>query len=391
MLAIVLLPSLARLSLVADEHPYYSVGIGLADVAAAVLLAFAIPAVARRIAERRIDALGTTALAFGAIALLSFALHPSPQGAQTLFRLASAVAIAIAILDVQGARERRLLLFAVAITAVTQTLLAIAQVAVGDLLVAYEHPPVIKAGPFIRPAGSLPNGFVLAGYALVTSALLAAPAIASGAGAVRSVLVALAAAPVGLSFSRAAALGAALAAAPLAPGALRGARAQRIVLAAFLIGVGLPALVTREGWLARSDEYPALASADRRLELIVQTLPLLARDPLLGIGPGNTVAELRERKAREPGSVDLIQPPHDVPYLIALETGIPGGLVASALLVLIGLRAWRLGPERMMAFLALLPYLALDNYPWTAATGLPLLGLWAGASLATRVTDDPPA
>jgi len=30
-LAIVLLPSLARLSLVADEHPYYSVGIGLAD------------------------------------------------------------------------------------------------------------------------------------------------------------------------------------------------------------------------------------------------------------------------------------------------------------------------------------------------------------------------
>ena len=85
--------------------------------------------------------------------------------------------------------------------------------------------------------------------------------------------------------------------------------------------------------VARSDEYPALASADRRLELIVQTLPLLARDPLLGIGPGNTVAELRERKAREPGSVDLIQPPHDVPYLIALETGIPGGLVASALLV----------------------------------------------------------
>src|SRR5207247_9811523 len=136
---------------------------------------------------------------------------------------------------------RRLRLLAVATTAVTQTLLAIAQVAGGVLLAAYEHPPVIKAGPFIRPAGSLPNGFVLAGYALVTSALLAAPAIASGAGAVRSVLVALAAAPVGLSFSRAAALGAALAAAPPARGALRGAAPQGTVLGGSSFGAGLPA------------------------------------------------------------------------------------------------------------------------------------------------------
>lgn len=373
-----LLPSPVFVSFVPDPEVFYPVGLGLADLALAVLVAFSVGPIARRVAARRMDAMGWLALAFVALVAAAFVWNPSPQGAGVLFRLVAAAAIAIAVVELREPRERRLLLFAIAVTAAIQTTLAAAQIVVGDVLVAYEHPPVLRAGPFIRPAGTMQNSIVLAGYALLFSAMLAAPALA---GPRRwSALVAIAVAPVGFTFSRAALAGAALAALPLVAGALRRHRPAVGVLVALVAGVGLPALLTLAGWTGRGDVYPVEASAGRRAELIVQTLPLLAAEPVFGIGPGNTVTLLRERQASEPGSVEVAQPPHDVPYLVMLEAGVPAGLLAAALLAALGLRALRTGPVALLPFLALLPHLLLDQYPWSAELGLPLVGLWAGAS-----------
>lgn len=385
MVTVLLLPSSARLVLVPDAHDYYSVGIGLADVALAAVLVLAVVDVVR---DRRAlrSPLVRAAMVFTALVVLAFLRHPSAQGVQTLFHIGAAIALAAALRTLNTREERRLLLVAIAFTVVTQTALSALQVATGDLLVAYAHDPLIRVGGFIRSAGTFPDSFVLAGYALVLAMWLAAYAHES-AGGVWIALVGAAAAPVGYTFSRAAALGLAAASAPIVTHAVRSARSRWILVV--LLGVpALAALVTRGGWTARTDEYPVEASADRRIELITQTFTLIRRDLVFGIGPGNTVAELRAQKAAVPGSVDLIQPPHDVPYLIALEAGIPAALAALVLAAFVAARALRRGPYALGAFLSLMPYLLLDNYPWTAAVGLPLLGLWAAASLGPVVDPD---
>jgi len=377
---IVLLPSPAHVVLVDDPHSYFQVAPRLSDLPLAALLALSLPATIVALRRRALGATGTLAAALLALVAVALVAHPSWQGLQTLFRLAGATAAAVAFARLSAPRERRLVLVALALTALTQTALALAQLAVGDLLVAYEHDPLITVGPFIRPAGTLPNGFVLAGLALVAATALARPAVsARGAGLLAwSGAIALAVAPVGVVFSRAAALGAALAATALAPGALRSTGA-RVALAAFVAGAALPALAVAEGWAARSGEFPATASGDLRLALIAQTLPLVAEDPLLGVGPGRAVPALRELEARAPGSVVRFQPAHSVPFVVALEAGIPAAIASVALLAALAVSAWRRGPEALAVHLALLPYLLLDNYLWTSAPGMLLLGLWAGA------------
>lgn len=367
---IALEPSPFRLVLVQDDHLYYRVSIGLADVAAVVLIALTAAPLIRAIAARRVGTIGLLLAAFVAVTALAVLVHPSAQGIQTLFRLVTGIAIALTIAGPGAPGDRRLLLFAVALTAVTQTLLAVLELSLFG---------------FITPVGTFPHTFVLAGYALVAAAIFTTESLARG-GRGWALLASVAIVPVGLSVSRAAALAVALMAAPLVPGVFRGSRAHRIGLAALLLGAGLPALFVLDGWLERSQRYPPSASAARRVELITQTAPILAANLPLGIGPGNTAAALRERKSDVPGSVDLIQPPHDVPYLVTLETGVAGGLLAIWLLAGIGLRAWRRGSAQTMSFLALVPYLLLDDYAWTAPPGLALLGLWAATALAEHTT-----
>jgi len=120
-----------------------------------------------------------------------------------------------------------------------------------------------------------------------------------------------------------------------------------------------------------------------RLSTITQALPLIAAEPLLGVGPGRTMVALRDQAERVPGSVTELNPPHDVPIAIALEAGMPAGLVALALLVALGRRAWRRGTAAVLGYAVLLPYLILDNWPYTTGAGLIILGLWGSAA------DDP--
>lgn len=381
---VIALPSPVRVVVLSDPHPYYTVAVRLSDLGIVAVFLLSLPDLVR--ALRRPSAIGALTTALGVLLLLAFAIHPSAQGAQTLTRYFGSAALAFAILRIPVGHDRNLLFFALAATAASQSLLSGAQLIAADLLVPYAHPPIITFGPFIRTIGTFSDTFVLAGYALVIAAWLAREALAQPARRWWPVLVAIALVPVGYSFSRAAAVAAALMTVPLLRRGAGDAPGYRLLLAAMLVGTVVPAALTRDGWVGREASTSVTTSADIRANLITQTFPLLAQQPLVGIGPGNTLDALRHLDTRLPGE-GYLEPPHDVPYLIALEAGIPAGIVALALMLLIGLRTWR-EPGRMIAFVSLLTFLLLDNFPWTAPNGLPLVALWASASLA--LTSDGP-
>jgi hypothetical protein len=380
-LTIILLPSSARWILIPDPEIYYAVGIGLADIAMAALIVLTAPLAISRFRRARPQPVLWIALALAVVIVAAFALHPSAQGVQTLFHLVGAFAILCALTEVRDERGTRLLLFGLIVMTIAQTALSTAQLVRGDLLLPFEHPPIRRYGPFIRVNGTFPDSFMLAGYGLVVATLLAREAMRRAHAFPLAALIPLAIAPVGYTFSRAALVAVGLVAVTLVPGALRGLPARRVVLAALLLGFGVPALVTSAGWLAREDDSDLSNSAGQRVLLIRESLPIVLANFVTGVGPGNTMAALREREAREPGSVPLMQPPHDVPYLIALEAGVPAGALATVLLGGLGLLAL-LGRDRsLVVYVALGPYLVLDNFPFTAAAGLPLVALWSWGSL----------
>ncbi|HUG55751.1 MAG TPA: O-antigen ligase family protein [Candidatus Limnocylindrales bacterium] len=377
--AVVLMPSPAGVLLVDDPHPYFKVALLLSDLPLAVLVALSVPDAIARLRTRRFGAIGALTVALVSLVAAAFLVNPSPQGAQTLFRVIAGLSVALTLHALRLDRERRFVLVALAMTAIVQMLLAVAQLARGDALVAYEHPPLFEVGPYIRPGGTLANGFVLAGLALVASSALAGRALSSRRTLAWTAAAALAVVPVGITFSRAAALGIALGAAVLVPGALR-SRAQALVLASLVLAAGVPALLVADGWIVRGTEHSTAASADARYVLAVQTIPLIRREPLLGVGPGRTMASLRDLERDVPGSIlseQYLEPPHNLPLVIALEAGIPAGLVSVALIGLAALRALRRGAAAQLAFTGLLPFVALDHYLWTTPTGLMLLALWA--------------
>ena len=380
-LTIILLPSSARFILVPDPEIYYAVGIGLADIAMAALIAVTLPDLLARARAGRRHPLVLLAAAGAALLVIAFAVHPSASGVQTLFRVLGATALFVALLEVRDRRARNLLIFALVTMSLVQTALASAQLAAGDLLMPFEHPPIRHYGSFIRVSGTFPDSFVLAGFGLVIAAILAREVMARPRPWMLALFTAVAIAPVGFTFSRAALLGAILLLATLVPGALRGAPGRRLALAALVLGLAIPGIITREGWLAREDDSDLANSASNRILLFQQALPIVTANPLVGVGPGNALDALRRRQAQVPGSVSLLQVPHDVPFLIALDAGVPAGGIATALLAGIGLIALRRGDRAAMVFVALVPYLLLDNYPWTAAAGLPLIALWASGSV----------
>jgi hypothetical protein len=374
---VILMPSPANLVLVPDPNPFFTAAIRPSDLPLAALIGLSIPGLTGRL--RRSGSVAWLALALVGLVAIALAVHPAIQGVLILGRLVGALAIALGISDLREAKERRFLLVALALTAIAQTALSIVQLWRGDILATGPQDPLI--GPFTRPNGTLPFAYVLAGLALIGGAILAAQLLrrpTRGRWA-WSAAAAIALVPAGITFSRAAAGGLALGAAVLVPGAIHRRPGHALALAAILAGSALPALATRDGWAARNADSPAGGSAVNRLATVTQALPLIAADPIVGVGPGRTMVAIRDRAERVPGSIVELNPPHDVPIAIAVEAGVPAGVVALALLVALGLRARRRGTAALLAYSVLIPYLVIDNWPYTTGAGLVMLGLWAAA------------
>jgi len=291
-------------------------------------------------------------------------------------RFAGATALAFAVSKLS--REERLIAVGViGAVALAQLGLALAQeIQRGPLgLTSFGEiaDPLLDYGP-VAPRGTMHAQYVLAGLSLIAALLLVREGFERRSSAIWLVLAGIAIVPVGMTFSRAAAVGVALACASLALGFVRQRRLVATAILCLAVGAGLTAVVFSEGWLAKVSGGGI--SANGRDILTEEAFALIATSPLVGIGPGRSVVVLMERYPVPPAIVGY-QPAHDLPLLAAVEGGIPAGVIAVALLVALGWRARR-DVRALALFGAFLPLVLTDHYPYTFLQGVVLLGAWVG-------------
>lgn len=376
-LVLLLAPLTAGIALTDDAVLIYRVIVVPSDLP---LLALSLLTGWRLRRHRDRPAVGTGAMLFAALLALlalSFALRLSPIGAQTVFRMLGTLAVAIAVGDLVAHADRRVLWSAIALVAVAESALAVAQVfAGGPVGLPGEAPaPFELKGASLLPRGTFLHPFPLAGSALVSAALLLGRGVVAPRPAAWLVVAAVAVVPVGITYSRAALAGLVAGALALAPRAVS-RPVYRAAIVALVLGAGIPALVWSDGWIARAEEAtrpdPALGY---RALLQDQAFQLIAEHPLLGVGTGRYIAAARERFPDPPRP---LQPVHSVPLIVAADAGILAGVTCIVLLAALGLRALRSGPLATCLFVVLLPYVLVDVFPYVGWQGPVILGLWIG-------------
>lgn len=330
-------------------------------------------AIATTIAERRRPPMATSLLLALTTALtLAFLFHPSIQGVMTVLRFAAVSALALALSQLRS-DERVLPTAALAAAAAAQVVLGLAQIAAGGPLglpsFGEVADPLLDYDGVSVPRGTMHAVPVLAGLGVLAAPLIAREAFRERGGGFALGGGAVAAAIVGFTFSRAAAAGLVLACGSL----LLGARSRRRAMAAVLciaVGAAVPAVIYRAGWGHRAN----LSLSGRDL-ITEQALGLLADSPLVGVGPGRSLFALPE-KYPEPPRFGY-QPAHALPLIAAVEGGVLAGIVSVALLVALGWRARR-DMRALAIYLAFLPAVLTDHYPYTYLQGQVLLAAWIG-------------
>jgi hypothetical protein len=351
---------------------YYRLLLFPGDVALAITLV----AAAAFGATRKVrPGLATVLLAaMTAVLAVALAVHPSPQGVQTVARFAGAVGLAYAM-SLLDRDERLVTVGALAALVVVQVGLAVAQIGTGGPLGLASFgevaDPLRDYAGAIGPRGTMHAMYVLAGLGLIAAFVLVREGLTAGRAALGFGFAAIAASLVGMTFSRAAAAGLVAACVALALAAPARRRAAAAAILCLVLGAGIPALLLAPGWLER-----ASTSLRGRDTLLAESLGLISDAPIAGIGPGRTLFVLPLRYP-DPPEIGY-QPAHDVPLLAAVEGGVPAGAVALALLVAL---AWRSRRDLAAAalYLAFLPFVLTDHYPYTYMQGVTLFALWIGA------------
>jgi O-antigen ligase/polysaccharide polymerase Wzy-like membrane protein len=327
---------------------------------------------ARRGRPRLEAILGLALLSLVVIALLA---HPSLRGLHFVGRLVTAAALAWAVALIGTTGERRVLVVALAAAAVLESIVSILQhqtgAPLGLWMIGEFADPLVYWGTSAAPRGTLSDGFVLAGLALVVSATVVRQALAAARPLPWLALAAVAAVPLGLSHSRTALLSLGLVCVCLIPAARRSA-VHRWALVALVLGAALPGLLALDGWVASAGR----GAASDRGALLAQAAALTATSPLVGVGPARYDDELAARPDLR--TTARLEPVHSVPMLFAAESGIPAGIVTVLLLAALLARAARSGASTLMVAVALVPSIFLDQWPYTNTVGIALVGLWIG-------------
>jgi len=356
---------------------------------AGLVLACARPVI-RAVRQRRLGLGAAGWLALTGSSALAWLAHPSGRGLLVLLHFAAAVALAHVV--TLAWRARWPLAAFVGAVAIGETVLALAQKLSGRSLGlhALGEParPLYGFGSARAPQGTMVHIYVLAALALVSAGMLAATALTSSRPARWTVAALVAVAPVGFTYSRAAALGLILLLAALCTAAGCGATASArrragALVVALGLGAGVPAVVWHDGWAARASQTTwATSEADfttDRGTLTAEALHLIKTNPVVGVGPGRYVIALRARDGVERSArVKVFKPVHDMPLLAWAEDGLMAFAIMAVLFGGLGWRAWRTGPLAVGAFLALLPLCLLDHLLYTFPQGVVLTGLWLG-------------
>ena len=357
---------------------------GLARISALV----AAPGRQRRTKDARIaalrrgsrDPLSCSLGVLAALGVVALAVHPSPRGVELAARLVLG-GFAVHAFVAAPALWRSRLQAMVAVTASLQAILAIAQSANGAPL----------GLTWLEFDGSLyqfgtstaGNGGLLHPYHL---ALLLEVGIAAAICALRHarrrlpwlVAIATCSAGLGVTYSRAAAIG--VAAAVIALLWPRRDRRHDVVrrgyafaAAAMLVGAAATGVVMGNGWYTRTSGSANVASVDSgRVERAREAIELIRSEPLVGVGPGQYSIARAARGDEGP------LPPHNFVLHIAAEGGLLAGLAASAVGILLARRYLVAARETAASFVLVVPYFLLDGNPYVCPVGLLLSALWFG-------------
>ncbi len=364
------------------------VTVGLFDIALVAFVALALVSLGSRW-NRRIGWGAWLAIGLLVVAVASLPFHGSSRGVVLALRLVGAALVAFEI----GTLRRRELMHVVIVpllaAAATQGALAFGQAITGGALGIPGEPA--EFGPVagtVRPAGTASHPYMLATYCLV--------AVSAGLLVWRQSLsrwwlvpLALAAIPIGLSFSRAAVVSVLFAGVGWVVAVARNPRIYAPPLAAVLLGIAIPALLFAPAWLERLEDSTTGSLNDasaNRVELTNQAMDMIADYPLVGVGPWRytIVAE-----ADYPLASGDDSPVHNLPLLVTAEYGVIVGLLFLAALVLLGVRAARTGPLTFALFGAVMGFTLFDVVLYWYPAGLVLFGIWLGLLDRSALPPDP--
>jgi hypothetical protein len=361
----------------------------LFDAVLGVAAVLCLPAV---LARRRISRLATVGVA-ALLALLVMALivHPSRAGAVAVARVVAAAVVGLAIATAAESRDCLRILTGVLVAgAVAQALVAVAQLLhggpVGLGFLGEAGVPLKSVGGSLGPRGTFQHAYPLAGFAVLAAFAGLAVSVVDGRRRGALAWVAVAAVPVGITYSRSALVAVALGVGSLCRGRTATTSRHRALLGAgalaVVAGALVPALVWPAGWQARlasTKDAVARGSADEvsssRLYLAGSALRLIESSPMTGIGPGRYSPEsvpVQQAASRQADQV------HNLPLYVGVLSGAPAGLLVVALLMGTGIRAFRCGVVTRTLYLAYLPFVLLDRFPHDGPQGLALTATWLG-------------
>ncbi|MEO8696700.1 MAG: O-antigen ligase family protein [Acidimicrobiales bacterium] len=326
------------------------------------------------------SALALSITVLGTAGVVALAAHPSPRGAELAARIGVGALAAQAVIAAPSQWLVRVQA-TVALVASADALLAIAQSAHGAPLglrwLEFDG-PLYPFGSSHAGRGGLTHPYHLAMFLEVgiVAALLA----------LRHTrrrlpwLVALAtcSAGLGVTYSRAAAIGVAAAVVALSwPRRNRRddpSKHMYIVAACVMLaGVAVTGLTMGNGWYSRASSSTNLQSADSgRLDRAREGLDMIRDNPIVGVGPGRYTIVRAEN-----GDVAPL-PPHNVVLHAGAEAGVLAGFAVAAIGLLLVLRYLRAPREVTAAFVLIVPYFAFDAYPYIFPAGLFLSALWFG-------------
>lgn len=338
----------------------------------------------RQLFSSPLAAVSTLTMAWFTIAFL---FHPSWRGLEWLVRVAATAALVWVVARAGNGRRTAYISGVLALSTV-QASLAIAQSITGGAvgLRLFEWGDrMYEVGDVTAARGSLPHPYYLAGLLLmgIVAAVVLHERMSRGRWSQIAIptAIALNALVLPFTFSRAAQL----ALVPIIVLVLWRSRTRGLLLP-LLGGLAAGTLLTLSGQSAKLDQSLDSQRFDSgRLELLAEATELTRSNPVLGVGPGRYVLELRA-KGHGP-----FMPPHNIVAHAGAEAGLAGGGLMVAMLATFALWAARSGTLVLLAAVPLLPFLLLDWYPYASPPGMLMSALWFGTVIVAAGTRGRPS
>ncbi len=365
--------------IVIDEHSPHLEGLlltsttlGAIDLVLGMLIVSAIATVALS-RHMRASGIGMIGLfTFAAVGLVSLLFTPTVAGTVSVFRLLGVAATIVNLHAFSREQFAKFVVVPLAVVVLFQSTLALMQTIVlgsGFYVGSEPQPAVFGLTPGL---GSFFHPYSLAAYLALSMATILSVQRFRPMRLIEWSAVALASAAMATTYGRTAALSV------LLIGIVYGVdwfRRRKPEIAISVAVATLPAIVTglilHTWWVPRASQTLALRSSGRTA-LIETALEIIGDNTLFGVGPaqyGPTLATMVR------GRFDVVMV-HDVPLMVAVEYGAVIGGITVLWLIALGVTSARSHAYALGAFMAVLPFLLLDNIHYVYPSGIASFGLW---------------